>query len=349
MKTATKNTFTDDELTAVIRKHFPDETVMAIIPLSGGTFNTLYQINGSGILQNGVILKTGPQRDVVVPNHERDVLKTEVYAYEILQGQNIPIPKLYGYDFSKTIIPCDYFLMERMSGTTWYENWPIRDPGLRRALGQYTARMHNVEVDWFGEISDDPAKRFHSWGEAFTAMVEDALESIRAQDLSLPFDDIRSAVTSRRAMLDTLKKPSLVNFDLWAGNVLVRKQEDGFYLTGMIDFERCFLGDPLASFSSALLLYDDVEKEDAFLEGYNKARTKKLVITDDDREKMVLYEMFMYLRSYAETHRYGFWFRSLQRITLRTSLYSLLQKLKRMEKKRNQKQDDKLCLQKGAL
>ena len=280
MKTATKNTFTDDEITAVIQKHFPDETVTEIIPLNGGTFNTLYQINGSGILKNGVILKTGPRRDIEVPNHEKDILKTEVYAYEILEGQKIPVPKLYGYDFSKTIIPCDYFLMERMTGNTWYENWPIRDPGLMRALGKYTARMHNVGLDWFGEISDNPAKRYHSWGEAFTVMVEDALESVRAQNLPLPFDGIRSAVASRLPMLDTLEKPSLVNFDLWAGNVFVRKQEDGFYLTGMIDFERSFLGDPLASFSSALLLYDNVEKETAFLEGYNKASGKQLVITD---------------------------------------------------------------------
>lgn len=111
--------------------------------------------------------------------------------------------------------------------------------------------------------------------------------AIRAQNLRLPFDDIRYAVLSRRTMLDTLQKPSLVNFDLWAGNVFVRKQEDGYYLTGMIDFERSFFGDPLASFSSALLLYDNVEKETAFLEGYNKASEKPLVITDNDRENNV--------------------------------------------------------------
>lgn len=335
MKTATKNAFTTDEIASVIYWHFPNETVTEVIPLCGGTFNTLYQIRGSGILQNGIILKTGPQQDVAMPSHKRDILKTEVYAYQMLQEQKIPIPKLYGYDFSKTYLPCDYFLMEKMNGRTWYEHWPIRDPGLMRALGKYTARMHKVGLDWFGELSDDPAKRFHSWGAAFTAMVEEALESIRAQQLKLPFDAIRSAVTSRRLMLDAVEKPSLVNFDLWAGNVFVEKREDGYDLTGMIDFERSFLGDPLASFSSALLLYDDVEKETAFLEGYNKASEKKLVITDADREKMVLYEMFMYLRSYAETHRYGFCFRSLQRLAIRTYLYFFLWKLRRMEKKRN--------------
>lgn len=337
MKTATKNTFTDDELMSVIQKYFPDEIVTEIIPLNGGTFNTVYQINGSGILNGGVILKTGPQPDVVVPDHEKGILQTEVYAYQILEGQKIPVPKLYGYDFSKTILPCDYFLMERMSGKTWFEYWPIRDPGLMRALGKYTARMHRVGMNWFGEISDDATKRFDTWGEAFTSMMENVLEAIRAQNLQLPFDDIRYAVVSRRTMLDTLQKPSLVNFDLWAGNIFVRKQEDGYYLTGMIDFERSFLGDPLASFSSALLLYDNVEKETAFLEGYNKASEKPLVITDDDREKMLLYQMLMYLRSYAETHRYGLCFRNLQRIAIKSFVHSFLRKLRRMERKRIRK------------
>lgn len=334
MKTATKNTFTTKEVESVIARHFPGETVTKIVPLRGGTFNTLYQIHGSGPLQNGIILKTGPKQDTEMPNHERDILKTEVYAYQFLQEKKIPIPKIYGYDFSKTLVPCDYFLMEKMNGRTWFEHWPIRDPGLMRALGKYTARMHSVGPDWFGEIGDDPSKRFASWGAAFTVMVEDVLDSIQQQHLRIPFDGVRHAVESRRFMLDAVEKPSLVNFDLWAGNVFVQKAEDGYELTGMIDFERSFLGDPLASFSSALLLYDNVEKETAFLAGYNSASEKKLVITNADREKMVLYEMFMYLRSYAETHRYGFWFRSLQRLAIRTYLHIFLWKLKRMEKKR---------------
>ncbi|MCM1102208.1 MAG: aminoglycoside phosphotransferase family protein [Clostridium sp.] len=346
MKTATKNTFTDEEITTVIKRHFPDDTVTEIIPLNGGTFNTLYRINGNGTLANGIILKTGPCGNVKLPDHEKKILQTEVYTYQLLNGHNIPIPKIYGYDFSKTDIPCDYFIMERMHGKTWFEYWPIRDPELMRALGKYTARMHSVEPVRFGEISDDPAKRFDTWGAAFTAMTDNVLEEIRAQNLLLPFDKIRYAVESRRAMLDALQKPSLVNIDLWAGNVFVRKQEEGYQLTGIIDFERCFSGDPLASFSTALLLYDNVEKETAFLEGYNNASPKPLRITNEDREKMLLYEMLMYLRSYAETSRYGFWFRTAQRMAIRDFVHSILSDLSRMErirlKKRNGQKSDKI-------
>lgn len=76
-------------------------------------------------------------------------------------------------------------------------------------------------------------------------------------------------------------------------------------------------------------------KYTAFLEGYNKVSETPLVITDNDREKMLLYQMLMYLRSYAETDRYGLCFRNLQRIAIKPSVYSFLRKLRRMEKKRD--------------
>lgn len=336
MQTATKNMFTDGELKVAVQKHFPNETIQEIIPLRGGTFNTLYQINGSGVMKQGIILKTGPHCEIQVPDHEKNILQTEVFAYQMLQGQKIPIPKIYGYDFSRTLLPCDYFLMERIEGKTWYDHWPIRDPGLMRAFGKYTARMHSVGMDWFGEIGGDPAKRFSKWGDAFAAMMTEVLDENRKQGLRLPYAQIEAAVAARHEGLNALEKPSLVNFDLWAGNIFVRKQQGSYFLAGMIDFERSFLGDPLASFVSALLIYENVEKETAFLEGYNKVSRQPLIITDFDREKMILYQMLMYLRGYSETHRYNFWFRSLQRAMIRFFLYSFIRKLKQLEKKRNQ-------------
>ena len=132
MQTETKNNFTEEEIRSVVCKYFPEETVTEIVPLKGGTFNTIYRINGSGALSEGIMLKTGPSEGTEIAGHEKDNVKTEVYAYQILADQKIPVPRLYGYDFSKSLLPCDYFLMERMQGKTWFDHWPIRDPGLMR-------------------------------------------------------------------------------------------------------------------------------------------------------------------------------------------------------------------------
>lgn len=333
MQTATKNNFTDEEIRSLIRRHFPDEEIRKVTPLPGGTFNTLYRIEGSGELSRGVILKTGPGMDVVLPRHERDILRTEYNAYQLLEGQELPIPKIYAGDFSRTVLPCDYFIMERLSGDTWFDHWPIKEPRLKYELGVYTARFHQVKGDHFGTLGEDEAGRYDTWGAAFLAMVEDALAEVREQGLPYPGGRLCGAVFSRIAMLDECRTPVLVNFDLWAGNVFVKKKKR-YRISGLIDFERSFFGDPLASFASALLLYDDVTKEKDFQEGYTSVTGEPLAISSEDREKMILYEILMFLLAYIESHRYGFWFSLVQRTAIRFYSNLLLRRLDRMERKR---------------
>ena len=333
MKTATKNAFTEGQIKALLEKYFPDSKVETVIPLSGGTFNTLYEIHGTGKLEKGVILKTGPTEDVDVPSHERSILQTEVYAYRILSDKNIPVPRLYAYDFSKEDIPCDFFVMDKIEGKTWFDCWPVRDSALMHDLGRYTAAMHSADKTWFGYIRWDKTGRFDTWGEAFTYMVKEAAETCREQGIKLPYEEIFYEVEERRDMLNELKTPSFVDFDMWAGNVFIKK-EARYSISGIIDFERSFMGDPLASFSSALFLYDNVEKETAFLEGYNEVSRESLVITDKDREKMALYELLMYLRAYAEIRRYNFLFAAMQRLGIRLMIADLLGRLRKMKKKR---------------
>ena len=337
MKTATKNEFSEQTIVSLVERYFPGQSITNIQSLDGGSFNTLYLIEGTGELQKGVILKTGPRDGVDITDHEKDNIRTEVKTYQLMEDRKIPVPKVYAYDFSREILPCDYFFMERMPGKTWFEHWPIRDNGLMYALGKYTARIHEVTANHYGSIIDDGVNHFDTWGDAFISMIEQAVSECQAQRLPLAYDELRDAAYSRKDILDQLEKPSLVNFDLWAGNIFVIKEEDGFYLKGIIDFERSFFGDPFASFASAFLLYDRVEKQKAFCRGYKKVTGKTLVITDTDQEKIELYRILMYLRGYSETHRYGGAFRFIQRTAIRYFIGHFLKNLKRMEKKRSKK------------
>ena len=97
-----------------------------------------------------------------------------------------------------------------------------------------------------------------------------------------------------------VKTPVLVNFDMWAGNVFLSQKRTSS-ISAIIDFELSFFGDPLAAFVSALFIYDDVEKETDFIAGYNEVSKRPLILTYGDREKIILYEMLLYLRSYCET------------------------------------------------
>lgn len=124
MKTATKNNFSDQTIRCLVKSHFPQAILSKIERIVGGTFNTVYLLEGSGLPDASIMLKTGPHRDVEVPKHEADNLKTEIYTYQLLENQNIQVPRIYAHDFSHSIIPHDF--------SSW-KKYQER-PGMRLAL-----------------------------------------------------------------------------------------------------------------------------------------------------------------------------------------------------------------------
>lgn len=96
------------------------------------------------------------------------------------------------------------------------------------------------------------------------------------------------------------KNPRVSEFR-YVGRKRVSESKRTSSISAIIDFERSFFGDPLAAFVSALFIYDDVEKETDFIAGYNEVSKRPLILTYGDREKIILYEMLLYLRSYCET------------------------------------------------
>lgn len=329
MRTATKNTFTDQQLRAAVRQYFPDATVTKITMLKGGTFNTLYRIDGTNELTRGMILKTGPSKAGLVAGHEKNNIRTEVETYCLVDGLELPVPKIYAFDFSRKLLPCDFFFMEYMEGKSWYELWTVRSPALMRELGRCTAKIHSVEGGWFGEIDAEGEHRYTTWGEAFQAMVSDALSELQNRGKKLPYRKISEAVIFRRNLLDCLQRPSLVNFDLWAGNIFL-KQKREYIISAIIDFERSLFGDPLLSFVSAMFLYENVEKEWDFMEGYNEVSDAPIHISPADREKMILYELFFYLRAFCEVERYGAFLRAAESIGISRMIDYCLWRLEKL-------------------
>jgi aminoglycoside phosphotransferase (APT) family kinase protein len=86
-------------------------------------------------------------------------------------------------------------------------------------------------------------------------------------------------------VLDDVTTPSLVHFDLWPGNILLR---DG-QITGIVDGERAFWGDPLAEMVS-LALFGDIADDAAFLAGYGG-----IEFDDSARRRIALYQSYLYL------------------------------------------------------
>ncbi|TCN35034.1 phosphotransferase family enzyme [Kribbella orskensis] len=233
--------------------------------LTEGTFNTVYRI---GRPDGDLILKLSPDPDAPGLTYEQDLIHTEAEFYRAALGK-APVPEVVHEGE-------DYLLMTALPGTTLQSAGA--GAGVRGELGGIVASLHEVTGTGFGYPQKGLVQR---WSEAFLSMVDDVLGDAEryAVRLPRPAEQIWQAALDRKDLLDDVRTPRLIHFDLWDGNVLV---EDG-RITGLVDGERAFWGDPVAEFVSLSLLSG---LDDELLAGYG---------ADVDREKLSLYRVYLYL------------------------------------------------------
>ncbi|MFI0084789.1 phosphotransferase family protein [Streptomyces bobili] len=242
--------------------------------LTDGWFNTAYRV----LLDDGrpAVVKLAPHDDVPVLRYERGIMATEAMVYRLAAaspGCGVPMPDL--------LHAGDGFLViSTLDGSPWDkladELAPESASPLRRELGRIVAGLHRLTPTdgRFGYPAAESALSAADWGTAFTAMVEAMLEDAARWNsaLGVPPDDVRTLVAEGGYALDEVTEPCLVHFDLWPGNIFVRMADDGSAarVTGLIDHERAFWGDPAAELIS-LAFGGDTGADSALVAGYTEA------------------------------------------------------------------------------
>ncbi|MEV8375748.1 aminoglycoside phosphotransferase family protein [Kribbella sp. NPDC056861] len=238
---------------------------LEITELTEGTFNTVYRIGAD------LVLKVSPDPTAPVLTYEQDLIHTESLFYQAARGK-APVPEVVHTG-------ADHLLMTALPGTTMQGVSGPERATLRRELGGIVATLHEVTGAGFGY----PQKGLvPTWSAAFLSMIDDVLADASrfAVKLPRPPEQIRQLVLERFELLDEVKTPRLIHFDLWDGNILV---EDG-RITGLVDGERAFWGDPVAEFVSLTLFSTSIDPE--LLAGYGDL---------EPGETLSLYRIYLYL------------------------------------------------------
>jgi aminoglycoside phosphotransferase (APT) family kinase protein len=280
------------------QRHVDDEQLAGLLAASGvepsrlagreelseASYNTAYRLrltDGSGL-----VLKIAPDPSMPGLSYEHDLMRTETLFYRTATA--LPVPQVVHADFSRQLLDTDFLLMTELPGGNWYgqreEIGEADQTRLRRDLGRLVAGLHEIKGDFFGYPQGETSS---SWRTAFLAMLDALLEDALRWDTPLPrsVTQIRQLIGANAYVLDDVTTPALVHFDLWPGNILVRDKE----ITGIVDGERAFWGDPLAEMVS-LALFRDIANDAAFLEGYGG-----IEFTDSARRRLALYRTYLYL------------------------------------------------------
>ncbi|WP_407565982.1 phosphotransferase family protein [Streptomyces sp. 184] len=298
MESVTKNRQSPAALRAMVERAYGGGRVPVgegwATELGHGWFNVAYRV----LLRDGaeVVVKIAPPSEVEVMTYERGAMAVELRMLDLLRTHtSVPVPVVHFADRSRELCDADYFFMPYIDGDNLgvvAKQLPAAAcDSLMEQVGAFNREINSLRGGAFGPL-DGPGDP--SWRRVFTGMVEDVLADgeRRGVDLGWDYDTVRTVVDVHAGSLDEVTEPRLVEWDLWAGNVLVR---DG-KIVGVIDHERAFYGDPLIESGFAGTQMESFGFPVPFMRGYGHPE-----LTGTERVRRRLYCLHLMLIMVIET------------------------------------------------
>lgn len=293
MESKTKTEFSPETIEKLVRSQFGSAIQIAkITPLTDGWFNTAYDLQ---FLDNqaDMILRIAPDPQQRVLTYEKEMMHKEIMIYKTTESfDDIPIPRLLASDTSRTIIGRDYMFTEKFSGKPLDK---IKEhlsqealQSIEKEIGSYAARMHAHKGHLFGYFGDGPGSSSQTWQEAFLAFIEALLNDGESLDVQLPltYTKLQELFRKHVASLDAITEPSLIHWDMWAGNIFVLPENGTYKVEGIIDWERALWGDPEIETAMCGKFYGK-----AFFDGYGR----NLLSGDDAKIRQCMYRLYLWL------------------------------------------------------
>ena len=288
---------TEAELRQILRAEGIETALTSHDVLDGGTFNTVYRLRFAD--RPGIVLKLTPDPQGAAMTYESGILGTEAEFYRRAAKAGLPVPQVIAvHELSPQLGGGQALLVEELPGTPWSQvTLTAPDQArLRQRLGELVAAMRQVTGPGFGYPSQSTGPLTATWPEAFASMTSALLEdAVRfGADLPVTAGRVRTALVACEADLAQVRVPTLVHFDLWAGNVLVDvrpDQDGGPVISGIIDGERSLWGDPVIDLVSTALLAEIRDDAD-FIRGYQSSGTP-LPLDPSARRRLLLYRVYL--------------------------------------------------------
>lgn len=284
-------------LSDIFQKHLLG-TVQSADLLTGGEFNSVWKVQTDDLQE--YVIKIAPHSNAKVLTYEHNLIQSEVYAYEKLANlKTVHIPKLFGYNWLDSE-PYQYLIMEFIEGETLWKT-KLSQEEMNRVmykLGQAMAEIHSIkDSEGFGYRQNGLKK---IWKDAYLSMINNIIDDGIAKKAKIPYlKEIRKLIDQNLFVLDEVKSPSFVHFDLWAGNIILNNNQ----LYAIIDCERAMFGDIMGDFISLDYITPfSVEKNKSLIEGYQSFANEKIEFSENEMIRLYLMRLYLGLITNVEPY-----------------------------------------------
>ncbi|MGN0520102.1 MAG: phosphotransferase [Candidatus Fimenecus sp.] len=274
-------TISEEEINTISNKYFLSDVERYKI-INGGMFNTTYCIQLK-TTKKKYILRIGPVRQDVLLPFEQHLAEAELYVCELLKKENIPTNRPTASDFSRTVLNRDYIVFEYIDGTVLSSKCIKRKnlPHLYTQAGEMTKKVHQIKGEYFGRIADSfRGVTFSTWADFILNEIQELKYACIENKVFTPncFSKIEFLFDNGKPYFDTVKTPYLVHADLWAGNIMIDRNQT--HIAAIIDTDRCLFGDPDIDLSSPWMINKH------FLCGYGEIK-----ISNNQEIKLLFYQL----------------------------------------------------------
>ena len=245
--------------------------------LGAGEFNSAFSVEAG---ERTYALKVGAN-NAAVQIYEQDMMKSEVHWYQVIaQHTDLRVPKVYFSDFTKTVIPTNYFIMEFI-------------PGTQKGECQFTPG------EKFGYIQSG---LYDTWPQALAHIVENLQLDARKLGQTLPRAEKLLSLIARYSQVLEKAPCRLISFDAWDGNFISVSDDPENPELVWIDPERCLWGDPMLDFVTMELGAWKLAEKRSSIAAYNSLAEFPVTPT---REEEIRYAFGLcYLATIMECERF---------------------------------------------
>ena len=285
----TKNRQSDETITAMAKKAFPDKTVIRIKELTEGMCNVTYHV----VFDDGSesILKIAAADRRGNTSNEVNLMKAEVEAMRLVSGKcSFKVADIQYYDCSRTACSGDYFFMEKLCGENLAS---LKDKlpesvkkELNREIGRISRELTAITNAKFGFLGDE--KRYDTLFDFVRTMLTNLLSDAQRKNVDPGCDPQRlvAELDSERKYFDEVKSAALVHWDMWEGNIFV----SGNHVSGIIDWERAMWGEPFMDDR-----FRKHSRNDDFLKGFGLDS-----FSESELRRIRWYDVILYLTMMIE-------------------------------------------------
>lgn len=256
------------EIEGICHRAFgPSAVVTSAVELGTGMYNNVYRLTLAGRPQ-AVILRVAPPEPRQFRS-EHQLMRNE-YASQPWLAVIAPLmPQVLAADWSHEVIARDWMIQTHLDGVPAPEHlgtYPRTAwSAFFRQMGAVTRSVHDVRGPHFGPVG---GPGFGTWSEAVITSLEEIAADLDGAGLDAA--DVRkvAAVAAHdRAVLDEVTEPRLLTGDLWTVNALMDPAAPEPVITGVLDFDRTWFGDPAADWTIRMATAKDDERA-AFWDSY---------------------------------------------------------------------------------